>query len=293
MTGMDHNFAASMTRRYLLALGILAAIAMLSDYLLQQKLAEERSRSAVVNLCGRQRMLCQRIAFLVQRMVAEAGSPSTAERQQLRVAIDEMSNALHALLHGDPDRHIPAPPSPEIAALYFGQPQRLAQELRDYLQAARTVCELPAEQLDTGNPTVRYVLQRASAPLPIRLDELVARYQAEGERGIANLQHLERTVMLITLIILLLMVLFIFRPMVQQIRRHLDERERLIHDLKTALAKVKTLRGLIPICADCKKIRDDRGYWTQLEEYLQNHSEAGFTHGLCPECQRRFEDGEH
>jgi PAS domain-containing protein len=64
------------------------------------------------------------------------------------------------------------------------------------------------------------------------------------------------------------------------------ERERLISELQAALAQVRTLRGLIPICAWCKKIRNDQGYWEQLELYLTNHSEADFTHGMCPACAR-------
>ena len=65
------------------------------------------------------------------------------------------------------------------------------------------------------------------------------------------------------------------------------ERERLICELQAALADVRTLRGLIPICAWCKKIRNDLGYWEQLELYLKNHSEADFTHGMCPGCVRK------
>ena len=51
---------------------------------------------------------------------------------------------------------------------------------------------------------------------------------------------------------------------------------------------VKTLRGLLPICAHCKKIRDDKGYWNQIEKYIHDHSEADFTHGICPECAKKF-----
>jgi DNA-binding NarL/FixJ family response regulator len=70
------------------------------------------------------------------------------------------------------------------------------------------------------------------------------------------------------------------------IERHqiLEERKKLIQE---ALATVKTLKGLLPICAACKKIRDDNGYWNQLEAYIEAHSDAEFTHGLCPECRRR------
>lgn len=58
--------------------------------------------------------------------------------------------------------------------------------------------------------------------------------------------------------------------------------------LKQALAKVKRLSGMLPICASCKKIRDDSGYWNQIEEYIEHHSDAEFSHGICPECARKL-----
>jgi len=64
------------------------------------------------------------------------------------------------------------------------------------------------------------------------------------------------------------------------------EREELIRSLQAALNEVRTLSGLLPICSHCKKIRDDRGYWTQIESYIRDHSLADFTHGICPECAR-------
>ncbi len=66
------------------------------------------------------------------------------------------------------------------------------------------------------------------------------------------------------------------------------ERENIIGELQQALDNVKTLTGLIPICASCKKIRDDKGYWNQLEQYIIEHSDAKFTHGICPECTEKF-----
>jgi hypothetical protein len=66
------------------------------------------------------------------------------------------------------------------------------------------------------------------------------------------------------------------------------EREQLIGELTEALANVKTLRGLLPICAACKKVRDDKGYWNQIEAYLRAHSEASFSHAICPECAKRL-----
>jgi PleD family two-component response regulator len=66
------------------------------------------------------------------------------------------------------------------------------------------------------------------------------------------------------------------------------ERDQLIRDLQSALANVKSLSGLLPICAGCKKIRDDKGYWSQVESYVQKHSEAKFSHGMCPDCLKKW-----
>jgi PAS domain S-box-containing protein len=68
------------------------------------------------------------------------------------------------------------------------------------------------------------------------------------------------------------------------------EREALIQDLQAALANIKALSGLLPICASCKKIKDDQGYWQQVETYIGNRTEAEFTHGLCPECAQRYRE---
>jgi hypothetical protein len=65
-------------------------------------------------------------------------------------------------------------------------------------------------------------------------------------------------------------------------------REKLIDELQTALADVKTLSGLLPICANCKKIRDDKGYWNQIEKYIRDRSDAKFSHGICPECVKKL-----
>ena len=77
----------------------------------------------------------------------------------------------------------------------------------------------------------------------------------------------------------------------QLLRREIAEREKaerekaaVIQELQETLAQVKTLKGLVPICANCHRIRDDRGFWNQLETYLREHSDAKFSHGICPGC---------
>ncbi|MFA5835116.1 MAG: histidine kinase N-terminal 7TM domain-containing protein [Bacteroidota bacterium] len=83
--------------------------------------------------------------------------------------------------------------------------------------------------------------------------------------------------------------LIICRDITQRKRTEHD-REHLIDELQEALANVKTLGGLLPICANCKKIRDDEGYWNQVEQYIGKHTDAKFTHGICPECGKKALD---
>ncbi|MCX8028053.1 MAG: cache domain-containing protein [Thermodesulfovibrionales bacterium] len=67
-----------------------------------------------------------------------------------------------------------------------------------------------------------------------------------------------------------------------------EEREKLIAELKSAIAEVKTLSGLLPICANCKKIRNDKGYWEQIEVYIRDHTDANFSHSICPQCAEKL-----
>jgi len=67
-----------------------------------------------------------------------------------------------------------------------------------------------------------------------------------------------------------------------------EQREQLISELTSALGQVKRLSGLLPICSYCKQIRDDQGYWNQIESYIRDRSDAEFSHGICPECAKKL-----
>lgn len=67
-----------------------------------------------------------------------------------------------------------------------------------------------------------------------------------------------------------------------------NEKAQVIIKLQEALEQVKLLSGMLPICCSCKKIRDDNGYWQQIESYIKKHSEAEFSHGICPECSQKL-----
>jgi PAS domain S-box-containing protein len=75
---------------------------------------------------------------------------------------------------------------------------------------------------------------------------------------------------------------------INDVMRAQAERDKLIDELKDALADVRLLSGMVPICANCKKIRDDQGFWTQIESYIQDHSDAKFSHSICPDCAAKL-----
>ena len=96
-------------------------------------------------------------------------------------------------------------------------------------------------------------------------------------------------VLLVGGITLILVSGFVYwnRKLAKEIRerkRAEQEKQELIETLTTALEEINTLRGILPICCECKKIRDDAGYWTQIEAYISKHSDVGFSHGICPDC---------
>jgi DNA-binding NtrC family response regulator len=71
--------------------------------------------------------------------------------------------------------------------------------------------------------------------------------------------------------------------------RYAIERQKLVTELEKSRKEIKTLQGLLPMCAWCKKIRDDKGYWKNLETYIRENTDAAFTHGICPECMKKVE----
>ena len=81
------------------------------------------------------------------------------------------------------------------------------------------------------------------------------------------------------------------RTDVDERSRMVQERDRLLHELQAAMTNVKTLTGLLPMCVSCKRIRNDQGYWDQVETYITKRSDAKFSHGTCPECARRMYPG--
>ncbi len=122
----------------------------------------------------------------------------------------------------------------------------------------------------------------AIAPLAFSVGNLIMIFTIK-----TPVSPLETNVLVITYVLGNALGFFTVRRMHDYRRRHfmaLEQEHGLRVELEEAMHNLKTLQGMLPICAHCKKVRDDHGYWTKIEEYVRAHSEAEFTHGICPDC---------
>ncbi|MEI7728812.1 MAG: response regulator [Verrucomicrobiota bacterium] len=152
------------------------------------------------------------------------------------------------------DVHLPDLDGLEVCRQIKSDPL-LARIFIVQLSSVRTASDQQAEGLDSGADG--YIAR------PIGNAELLARVQ--------SMLRIQRTE-------------FALRESEKKYRQ-------LATELQQALDEVSTLRGLIPICSACKKIRDDQGYWNQIEQYIQRHTGAKFTHGICPDCIKKYFPG--
>jgi CheY-like chemotaxis protein len=139
-----------------------------------------------------------------------------------------------------------------------------------FLTALRTDRDTRIKALEAG--------AEAFLSKPLDEQELVAQVRAMAKIKAANrMQRMEKE-QLAELVL----------QRTRELEQELAERRRAEQALRKALEDIRTLRGILPICASCKKIRDDKGYWRQVEVYIQAHSEAEFTHSVCPECMEKL-----
>jgi AmiR/NasT family two-component response regulator len=167
-----------------------------------------------------------------------------------------------------------------------------AVEMTQSLQPDVVLMDIKMPDID-GLEATRLIFERCPTPVVVltayETQELVEEASAVGVGAYLvkppNAREMERA---ITIAIARFDDLMELRRLNAELQAGNEARERLILELEDTLAQVKTLSGLLPICASCKKIRDDDGYWNQLEAYIQDHSEVVFSHGLCPECAKRL-----
>lgn len=215
---------ASFTKRYVIAISLIALLSTGAFYFLHLGLKTSASTALIVNMSGKQRMLSQRVASLSQQYYFYSNHNSKSIRQEairadLLLAIEEMARANAALSTGKLKEGVEVKLSPEILEIYYGE-IALKKRVEWYLERAKRLSQTPSKA-ESANLLREIVL--TSTPLLKDLNMAVLQYQIEGEENIAEVKQLETLVWIVTLITLLLEVIFIFQPMAHKIRELFQE----------------------------------------------------------------------
>ena len=174
--------------------------------------------------------------------------------------------------------------------------QALEKQTRQLFINWKPIREEVVHLLKMGNKKDAILITKAKgadhvAKLETKMLELTsyARKKATGflEYAQASQSGLERIITILTLVGVFLSGIIAFTASYRVLKAEkilLNEKDK----LQKALDEIKTLRGIIPICSHCKQLRDDEGIWKRIEEYMYEHSEASFSHGICPDCMRKY-----
>jgi len=213
---------ASFTKRYVIAISLIALLSTGAFYFLHLGLKTSASTALIVNMSGKQRMLSQRVASLSQQYYFYSDSKNAhmeAVRADLLLAAEEMARANAALSSGKLKEGVEVKLSPEILEIYYGE-IALKKRVEQYLERAKRLSQTPSR--DESAELFREIVHISNTLLQ-DLNTAVLQYQIEGEKNIAEVKQLETLVWIVTLITLLLEVIFIFQPMAHKIRELFQE----------------------------------------------------------------------
>ncbi|WP_448206203.1 ATP-binding protein [Azospirillum sp. sgz302134] len=231
MVPIGNTTARWMTLRYRLALGVIALCTVVGFLMTERVIDQHADMLEVVNISGRQRMLSQRTALLVEGLQQ---AQSDAERQDItrRLAeATEMFENAHRRLTG-------AGPGPALGIavrdLYFDGPEPLNDLVLRHIAALRAVIAAGPAGLPPNMPEAETITRQALGPLLTRLEDMVARYQETGERGFGLLHRLGLAALLLTLATLAVEARVIFRPMVRHVQRQFTDITRMTEELAEA-----------------------------------------------------------
>jgi len=283
-----------MTLRFVAVLLFFALLAVSADIFLKKRIEVTNRISAALYACGNQKMLCQKATLLATLLVHNADENEKQRyAEEMARCVQSMAAAAKNLLYEGVSS---SKNGLEIKTHSYSDQIELNQALEEFLNVAGQILASSPNAFQPDNKHYQQLIQTAFTVTLPALSNAVLFYKKETEARLGSLQILERTNLFLAVVVLFLMATFIFRPLVLSVRRHLNERrmatrqhDKLVKELQDALANVKTLHGLIPICAECKNIRNGEGQWLKLEDYISTHSNADFTHGYCMDCQYKFE----
>jgi hypothetical protein len=201
--------------------------------------------------------------------------------------IDVGSDGAVVLRGADMEMIARYPPRPEIGRS-VGE-KAASKRLLEAVAAGTTESTYIANSPFDGVERVVSYRRVNSYPLHLIVALSLNDYLAEWRGNSTRAWALAALFVLLSVVSSVLMVRYWRKETEARIQKQVEEsQQQLIGELRTALAEVKTLSGLLPICSHCKMIRDDRGYWNRIESYIRERSDAEFTHGICPDCAERY-----
>ncbi len=251
-----------MTLRCVSFLGLLAVLAFADYVILNDQIKTQKFDAALISIAGRQRLLFERNALLARYLV---NTPDTRERANVRAqmleAIKLQDSYREILINGNPDLRLPGNPPPAIAQIYFNPPYLLSIRLINYLDELRSLAVTADTDLKLNDKRLISIRTVASGKILQALDAVVNEYQKQSEAKIAYAQKVQRWLLFFTLVSLLVLGFFLFRPMIQQTREEMDkledlnsilehsleehmETEQALHEANTRLEKLALLDPL-------------------------------------------------
>ena len=267
------------TIRYLIAIAFIALLSTSSYLSFSYLLKNNETTAAIINISGKQRMLSQRTALFTKQLVSENTSEKIEEiKSQLTQTVEMMQIGHLALISGSTDLQIPQNHSKEIHDMYFGELQ-MDKRIKAYISAIKQLLNSPVSTLNIEHPSYLYIDNHFN-PLLVDLNNVVSQYQKEGEENVRTIQQMEFFLWLLTLLVLLLEILFIFRPMTKQVLEALNEREtyekRLEKEIKKQTKKLveaniqlNKLSNTDPLTG----LRNRRGLESKLHKFHRLYTE--------------------
>jgi nitrate/nitrite-specific signal transduction histidine kinase len=271
---------------YGIALAFIALTLLTSSLLMQYAIKRNGGDSRVINLSGRQRMLSQRLTKCVLAMERSTSADERALRsREIAESFGSWKVAHVGLQHGDETLGLPQRENSAVVRALFADMEPFHAAMVKELEKLIRVAFESGIDLSAVHTTADVMLANEPRFLTL-MDKITFQFDKEAKERLSSMQRMERVVLAVGLLILAFEFFFVFRPSLSQLAEMLTSLKRRNDELESAIGRIKQLEGIIPICMYCKKIRDDSSTWQQMEQYITEHSEALFSHGICPDCFR-------
>lgn len=269
---------------YGVALAFIALTLLSSSFLMQYAIKRNGGDSRVINLSGRQRMLSQRLTKCVLALEHMATVDERARGvKELAESFASWKQAHLGLQLGDEKLGLPQRENSPAVRVLFTEMEPFHVAMVNVLD--RLVKEISSGRLDpVVLRTAADVMLANEGRFLTLMDKITYLFDKESKERISSIQHLEKVFLVIGLLVLVFEFFVVFRPSLTQLGIMMMSLKRRNDELEEAIGRINRLEGIIPICMYCKKIRDDGDTWQQLEKYISEHSEALFSHGICPDC---------